>query len=343
MSNSTSSVGANRTASIPTEMYHRQDLGATGVAINPIVLAAPCMSMTPTSGGQTYTLPAASEILQVFGRNLDSGVSRIIPGTVMELQFINKGAVPCTIACSATGGDSSTVVCGTGAYGKGTRVMLEFTAVNSSTAGSTGTYTIYPDWAPIGPTGPTGYTGYTGYTGPTGYTGVTGPTGYTGYTGYTGETGPTGYTGFTGYTGYTGYTGPTGPVSLGIYAYFYNLSSAAAVTAGGSVIFDTDGPYVGSAFTHTASSTNITVTNAGTYQIIYSAAFTDPASGMTLYAGANPIAGSEYGDAIANVITGQVICPLASSDVITLRNTSGGPLTPGVSPVKASISFLRLA
>ena len=142
---STSSVGPNRLKSACVPVSHRQDLGATGTVIPSLYLSGPCISMVPATGTQDYTFPAATQMLQVFGRNLDSGVSRIAPGTVMEFQFINRGTEACTVTASGTGGDSTSVACATGGsnIGKKTGVFLEWIAVNSGMGGCTGTYTIY--------------------------------------------------------------------------------------------------------------------------------------------------------------------------------------------------------
>jgi hypothetical protein len=146
ISGSTSSVGANRIHAVPTTVYHRQELGPVSVAIKPIALAAPCMSMAPASAAQVYTLPTAAQILQVFGRNMESGKSRMYAGTVMELQFMNRGAFPCTVSATAAGGDGSYITCATGdGYsGMGTKIFLEFTSVSSGLNGCTGDYVIYP-------------------------------------------------------------------------------------------------------------------------------------------------------------------------------------------------------
>ena len=142
VSGGTSSVGANRLHAFPIPVYHRQDVGPASVALNPIVLASPCISMSPSAGSLTYTLPTAAQILQVFGRNLESGRANVCAGTIAELQVVNHGAFPCTVAASSTGG-SGTVVCATGPYGKATKVFVEFTSVSSGLAGCTGEYVVY--------------------------------------------------------------------------------------------------------------------------------------------------------------------------------------------------------
>ena len=143
---STSSVGANRLHALSTPIYHRQELGPVSATIKPITLAAPCMSMVPISAAQVYTLPTAAQILQVFGRNLESGQSRLYAGTVMELQFMNRGAFPCEVSSNTTGGGGAAIVCATGdGYGgMGTKIFLEFTSVSSGLNGCTGDYVIYP-------------------------------------------------------------------------------------------------------------------------------------------------------------------------------------------------------
>lgn len=134
-------------------MYHRQDIGSSGTTISAVQLAGQCLSVIPGTSGQTYTLPTASQILQVFGRNIDSGLSRIVPGTIMEFKFVNRGSFTCAIAGNPTGSDGSAVICYTGAAGLGTgvvalsglptRICLEWLQVNSGTNGATGLYTIY--------------------------------------------------------------------------------------------------------------------------------------------------------------------------------------------------------
>ena len=139
---STSSSNANRLQALPVPVYHRQELGPSSVAIRPIVLAAPCISMTPSTAGQTYTLPSAAQILQVFGRNLESGHSRLYAGSILDLQFVNRsGLFTCNVSSAATGGDSKTIIC---PVYSGTKVFLEFTSVSSGLNGCTGDYIIYP-------------------------------------------------------------------------------------------------------------------------------------------------------------------------------------------------------
>lgn len=131
---------------------------------------------------------------------------------------------------------------------------------------------------PTGPTGASGMNGAMGPTGPTGATGITGPTGPTGVTGITGPTGPTGVTGPTGPTGATGVTGPTGSAAAAemLSAYSTPASPASNNTP---LVFDQNGPSIGSAITHGAGSSDFAVSEPG----VYTAAFhgnAAPASGV---------------------------------------------------------------
>jgi hypothetical protein len=139
---STSSASVNHLHAVPSTVYHRQELGPVTASIRPIVLAAPCISMTPSTVAQTYYLPTAAQILQVFGRNLESGQSHFCAGTIMELQFVNRSALfPCRVSSAATGGDAKTIEC---PVYSGTKIFLEFTSVSSGLNGCTGDYIIYP-------------------------------------------------------------------------------------------------------------------------------------------------------------------------------------------------------
>ena len=122
-----------------------------------------------------------------------------------------------------------------------------------------------------GPTGPTGATGPTGVTGPTGPTGPTGATG----TGATGATGPTGVTGPIGPTGPTGPTGET-PDTQFLSAYSTPPSPG---TAGDALLFDVNGQSSGAAVTHTAGSGTYTLTEPGTYAVVFHGNIA-PASGV---------------------------------------------------------------
>ena len=154
---------------------------------------------------------------------------------------------------------------------------------------------------PIGKTGKTGKTGATGPVGPTGATGSTGATGATGPTGLTGSTGSAGPTGATGATGPQGAVGPAGPIgetgptgatgakgekgdkgdpgitTLGYRGSFYDtttqshsaINTAKAMELNSTSSSETNG--VSIANNDAGRPTRITVSNAGTYNLQFSA------------------------------------------------------------------------
>ena len=135
-----------------------------------------------------------------------------------------------------------------------------------------------------GPVGQRGERGPTGLYGPTGPTGDLGPAGDQGIPGTavnTGATGPTGPTGSPGTAVNTGATGPTGPIglqgaggALGYWGSFWSDVSQNLVGATGTAMTlnhtdpDTNGVSI-------ASSSQITVANAGVYNIQFSAQVED--------------------------------------------------------------------
>ena len=158
-------------------------------------------------------------------------------------------------------------------------------------------------WAPVsaddapsasgitGPTGPTGATGPQGEVGATGATGATGPQGEVGATGATGATGPqgevgaTGATGATGsvdtqlLTGATGATGATGSVDTQLLTAY--STPTAPASAGDALAFDVNGVSNGTGITHTAGSSDFTVTQPDIYTVAFHGNLT-PASGAAL-------------------------------------------------------------
>ena len=137
---------------------------------------------------------------------------------------------------------------------------------------------------PVGQRGERGPTGLYGPTGPTGHLGPAGAQGIPGTavnTGATGPTGPTGPTGAPGTAVNTGATGPTGPIglqgaggALGYWGSFWSDVSQNLVEATGTAMTlnhtdpDTNGVSI-------ASSSQITVANAGVYNIQFSAQVED--------------------------------------------------------------------
>ena len=100
---------------------------------------------------------------------------------------------------------------------------------------------------------------------PQGATGATGATGPTGETGATGATGPAGETGATGPTGATGATG-TMPAAQALSAY---TTPSTPITSGSAIDFDQNATQSGTAITHTAGSTDFTITQPGVYYATY--------------------------------------------------------------------------
>ncbi len=134
---------------------------------------------------------------------------------------------------------------------------------------------------PVGQRGERGPTGLYGPTGPTGHLGPAGAQGIPGTAVNTGATGPTGPTGSPGTAVNTGATGPTGPIglqgaggALGYWGSFWSDVSQNLVGATGTAMTlnhtdpDTNGVSI-------ASSSQITVANAGVYNIQFSAQVED--------------------------------------------------------------------
>ena len=184
---------------------------------------------------------------------------------------------------------------------------------------------------PTGPTGPAGPSGgATGPTGPTGAAGPTGPTGPAGATGAEGPTGPTGPAGAAGATGATGPTGPTGPAVPLNALSATNVGSQTLSSDGDPATFDTNQVQEGTAITHTASSSDFTLVDAGVYRITYNAVGTNSSStgtvGLELQDDSTAIPGSESTATISttsNVVplTATVLVDAGAGSVITLNST----------------------
>lgn len=175
--------------------------------------------------------------------------------------------------------------------------------------------------------------------GPTGPTGPTGPSG--------GPTGPTGATGPTGPTGPTGATGATGSSSISAFGYVYNLSDTieeATIAAGDAVPFTNNGPLLD--ITHVIDSTDVTVVNAGTYQIDYLVNLTG-GGGDSIALAINGVVDPSTavgGSGNAGNISGTVILTLAAGDVITLVNNADTmPMILALDPeIGAQLDIIRL-
>ena len=145
-----------------------------------------------------------------------------------------------------------------------------------------------------------------------------------------GPTGPTGPTGAAGATGATGPTGPTGPATPLNALSATNVGSQTLATDGDPATFDTNQVQEGTAITHTASTTNFTLADAGTYRITYNAVGTNASAtgnvGLELQDDGTAIPGSESS---ATISTTNNLAPLGASvlvdagagSVITLNST----------------------
>lgn len=199
----------------------------------------------------------------------------------------------------------------------------------TGTPGTSSDFNLVTVTGPTGPTGPTGVTGSTGAEGPTGPTGATGaegptgPTGPTGAVGATGAEGPTGPTGATGAEGATGPTGPTGPAVPLNALYAVNTGSQTLSSTGDPATFTTNEVEEGTAITHSPSSSDIELTEPGTYRITYSAVATNASStgnvGLELQNDGTAIDGSE---STGKVGTTNDPVPLGSSVLVTVPGSA---------------------
>jgi collagen type VII alpha len=154
---------------------------------------------------------------------------------------------------------------------------------NQGSQGPTGITGIQGNTGPTGPTGnqgiqgPTGPTGPTGITGNQGATGATGSQGAQGITGVTGSTGPTGPTGNQGPQGATGSTGPTGATGstgigalLGYYGSFFDTTTQTIASTTTAYPININSTLESNGVT-IQSSNQILFTNAGKYNVMFSA------------------------------------------------------------------------
>jgi hypothetical protein len=128
-----------------------------------------------------------------------------------------------------------------------------------------------------GAQGETGSTGPQGYQGETGSTGEQGSTGPQGYQGETGSTGPQGYQGETGAQGLIGSTGAGG--ALGYWGAFWSTQTQLNIdlsTPKAMTLNNTDPDSNGVSI---VANSQITFSNAGVYNIQFSAQIQDTTSG----------------------------------------------------------------
>ena len=131
-------------------------LGNTGTAIPPSALYSKAFQVSPSTPNQSYVLPSASTIIYELGFNANAGTAGLSAGNLLPYTVINTSNFPAYIVSSPTGGDGTGIVAygagATGGFGpvgtgtlfssKATSFLLNVTAVNASTAGVTGTYSL---------------------------------------------------------------------------------------------------------------------------------------------------------------------------------------------------------
>jgi hypothetical protein len=177
------------------------------------------------------------------------------------------------------------------------------------TAGAVGT---------AGSVGAAGTVGSAGSVGSAGRVGAVGSAGSVGAAGTVGVAGAIGAIGATGPAGATGATGPAGGIAE--FGYVYNLAGR-VVPIEADVIFDTNG-ILTPGITHAPGTTQITVTNAGNYEVTFSVSGVEPGQ-FALFLNGALVPGTIYGSgAGTQQNSGQAIIAMASGDVLTLRNHS---------------------
>ena len=154
------SYPANKSPPHVTGTINSVNLGATSAAISAIQFQGHTLIVNPTLGSQTYTLPTATQLLNEYGVNLDSGIPKLTAGALHNIHIINRSTNNSVayIAANPTGGDGSVVLAyaptggnfngiplstGAALTGKLTNIYLQWTNVASGTNGASGSYTIY--------------------------------------------------------------------------------------------------------------------------------------------------------------------------------------------------------
>jgi hypothetical protein len=179
--------------------------------------------------------------------------------------------------------------------------------------------------------------------------GATGAAGTNGTNGLPGARGADGAPGADGHIGAVGPIGPIGPAATRTYAYIYDLAGQ-SVAVDSAVVFDTNGLPT-SDIAHTAGTSAITITTAGTYKLAFSVSSIN-ANQMAVFIGGTQVGGGTYGSSDANQQTsGQMMIAISAGDVLTLRNhTSNGTIVlnnhpgggVGTTAVDASVLIERL-
>lgn len=210
---------------------------------------------------------------------------------------------------------------------------------------------------PVGPRGPAGIAGPVGPQGPIGAAGPVGPQGPAGETGAVGPQGPIGETGPTGPQGPVGETGPAGPQgpagTVLAYADFYALmpgDNAATIAPGTDVSFPQDGPTSGGSIARLSDS-SFTLTDVGTYQVLFQASIDEPGQLVLTLNGAElpyTVVGRATGT--SQIVGMTLVETTVATSVLTVRNpaanTTALTLTPvagGTVPVSAHLVITQLA
>lgn len=111
------------------------------------------------------------------------------------------------------------------------------------------------------------------------------------------------------------------PISPPIVSGFIYNVSAQTVPIEADIIFDTNG-ILKPGITHVPGTTEIVVTNPGSYEVAYSASAVEP-NQFALCVNGTPATGTVYGSGAGTQHNnGQAIIPLDAGDVLTLRNHS---------------------
>jgi hypothetical protein len=140
--------------------------------------------------------------------------------------------------------------------------------------------------------------------------------------GATGAPGAAGAPGSPGAAGAPGATGPAGSLTS-VYAYIYNLGSQ-TVLAGSSISFSNNG-VMSAGITHTAGTTDITVTTAGTYEIDFTTTASFQYAQVALFLNGTARPEMRFGSQTFDPIVkhGHGILTLAANDVLSLRSDTG--------------------
>ncbi|MFC0332719.1 stalk domain-containing protein [Paenibacillus sepulcri] len=173
----------------------------------------------------------------------------------------------------------------------------------------------------VGPAGPAGAKGADGAAGPAGPAGAPGAKGDDGDRGPAGNAGVNGTPGPAGPIGATGAKGDPGPAGgLSQYGYIYNVS-AQVVAINANVSFDSNGVLT-SGIVHAPGTSQLIVTDAGTYEVAFSVSGVEP-NQFAIFINGALAAGTVYGSgAGTQQNNGQAIITLAAGDALSLQNYS---------------------